>query len=71
MNRKLLGAAIAGAFCACGAIGAQAQDYRYEGSDTFRIARAPEWNPGGESVTWYFTRQVAITAASRLIPSAR
>jgi hypothetical protein len=43
MNRKILGAAIAGALTLGGAFAAQAQDYRND-NYTYRLGRSADWN---------------------------
>ena len=48
MNRKLIGAAVAGALSLCGSLAAGAQDYRYDENYTYRLGRAPEWNVNAE-----------------------
>ncbi len=48
MNRKLLGAAVAGALSLCGSLAATAQDYRHDENYTFRLGRAPDWNLDAE-----------------------
>jgi hypothetical protein len=51
MNRKIIGAAVAGALSLCASFAAPAQDYRYDDNYTFRLGRAPDWNLNAEEGT--------------------
>jgi hypothetical protein len=50
MNRKLLGAAVAGALSLAASLAVPAQD-RYEDNYVFRLGRAPDWNLNAETGT--------------------
>jgi hypothetical protein len=65
MNRKLLGAAIAGALSMC-SLAASAQDYRYEPNSTYRLGRAPDWNPAAEVGTCHLRISVDDRATVQL-----
>lgn len=49
MNRKILGAALAGALALCGSLAAQAQEYNYGDNYVYRLGRAPDWNASAET----------------------
>jgi len=66
MNRKLLGVAVAGALSLCGAVAAQAQDYRYEPNSTYRLGRAQDWNPTAEVGTCHLKISVDDRATVQL-----
>jgi len=62
MKRKLLGAAIVGALSVCGAVAANAQDY----TDSYRLSRAPDWNPNAEFGNCHLRISVDDRATVRL-----
>ena len=49
MNRKIIGAAVAGALSLCGSLAASAQDYRHDENYVYRLGRAPDWNVNAET----------------------